>query len=68
MGEAGNSFIFSISMTIIQEFNAEDWQWKIQETLQNTSLRKKPKKELGGRWDIKSRYSKEGILQGKKGL
>ena len=41
---------------------------KIQETLQNISLRKKPKKELGGRWDIKSRYSKEGMLQGKKGL
>ena len=41
---------------------------KIQETLQNTFLRKKPKKELGGRWDIKSRYNKEGMLQDKKGL
>lgn len=41
---------------------------KIKETLQNTYVRKKYKKGLGGRWDIKSTYSKESMLQGKKGL
>ena len=39
---------------------------KIQETLQNTFLRKKPKKELGGRRDIKAGTAKRGCCKARK--